>query len=74
MSAAFAWAVTALGMVLSQVSRKTAMAMQLGLALSSPSLMLVGYTWPLEAMPWGYEKLARIFLFIILQNPCVIWL
>lgn len=60
-SAAFLLSITALGQLFSVLAPNVLLATSLALAISSPSLVLSGYTFPTVALPPFYQKLAQIF-------------
>lgn len=60
-SAAFLLSITALGQLFSVLAPDVLLATSMSLVISSPSLVLSGYTFPTVALPAFYQKLAQIF-------------
>ncbi|WP_338835543.1 ABC transporter permease [Neomoorella thermoacetica] len=57
---AFAIAIHSIGTLASSFARNAVDAARFGMIIALPSFVLSGYTWPLEAMPYYLQRIARI--------------
>lgn len=60
-SSLFLLSVIAMGQFFSSIAPNPVLATSFSLVMTSPSLVLSGYTWPTIALPAFYQKLAQVF-------------